>query len=161
MPVGTTTKLMIRLLLNGRVFSMGDIRFIASAGYDLFKSTGGVGNGSGTIELEENWNLVAVPIRTGWWDSITHTHVHDGVTVATFKNYILDQIEDLYGADKVEVANAYLGDNQFFYSFIPGVTPESSPNNFQLVYIDNDSEEISGFWLKSLHTNTMTISWGE
>ena len=140
---------------------MSDIRFISSSGYDLFGGSGTSTGGSGTIELESNWNLIAIPIKYGWWDSTLHKHIHDNSTISTFKNYVLDQISDIYGTGKVEVANAYLGDNQFFYSYVPGVTPDSSPHNFQLVYLDNTSEEISGFWIKSLHSGTMSISWGE
>jgi hypothetical protein len=140
-----------------------DMRFVASAGYDLYGGGAGVSvGGRGTIEFEPlTWQLVAIPIQYGFWSTALHRHEHDGVTTAKFKNYVLDQIEDLYGIGKVEVANAYLGDIQAFYSFIPGITPENSVHNFQLVYTDNDSEEISGFWVKSLHTAIMIISWGE
>lgn len=139
-----------------------DIRFVASAGYDLFG--GGVGatvGGKGSIELEPGWQLISIPIQFGYWDATNNLLVHDGTTVAKFSNYVLAQIEDLYGTGKVEIANTYTGDAQAFYSFVPGVTPDSSPNNFQLVYADGDNEEISGFWLKSLHSTTMTIDWGE
>ena len=138
-----------------------DIRYVASVGYDLFGGFAGEFGGKGSIELEPGWQLVSIPIKFGYWNDSTHTFVHDGTTVAKFSNYVLSQIEDLYGTGKVEVANTYTGDAQAFFSFVPGITPDSSPNNFQLVYTDGSNDEISGFWLKSLHSTTMTIDWGE
>jgi hypothetical protein len=117
--------------------------------------------GYGTIFLEPGWQLAAVNVRFGYWDSTLHTHVHDGVTIAKFKNYILDQIEDLYGSNKVEVANTYTGDQQAFYSYVVGSTPESSPNNFSLVYDDTGSYEIAGFWIKVTSISGIAITWGE
>ena len=120
-----------------------DIRFIGWSGYQLADCVGtttvsGV-CGYGTIELEYGWQLVSIPIVHGFWDSTAHEYVHDGTTIAKFKNYVLDQIEDLYGTGVIEVANTYTGDQQAFYSYLVGPTPESStpessPNNFQLVY---------------------------
>jgi len=140
-----------------------DIRYIASAGYQLWPcdtTSSGIG-GYGSIELEEGWQLIAVPIQYGYWDSTTHEHVHD-TTRAKFKNYVLDQITDIYGADVVEVANTYLGDNQFFWSYVVGSTPESSPHNFQLVYDDGPNKEISGFWIKIIGASPpYLITWGE
>jgi hypothetical protein len=86
--------------------------------------------------------------------------VHDDITVAKFKNYILDQIEDLYGVGKVEVANTYVGDVGAFYSYVVGSTPESSIHNWQLTYDDGSYQEISGFWIKTT-VSGMIISWGE
>lgn len=142
-----------------------DIRPIISR-YDLWSPqivTGGMeGFGKGTLQLEYGWQLCAIPVQFGYWDSLTHTHVHDGVTVAKFKNYILDQITDLYGSNVVEVANTYLGDNQFFSSYVVGVTPESSPHNWQLVYEDSGNFEISGAWIKIIGPDApYLISWGQ
>jgi hypothetical protein len=144
---------------------MMNIRTITSAGYDFWSDcptvSGSGGIGYGSVEIEYGWQLLAVPIQYGYWSSATHEHVHDGITVARFKNYILDQIEDLYGTDKVEVSNTYSGDNQFFWSYVVGTTPESSPHNWQLMYDDGVHREISGFWLKSLSVSPMVITWGE
>jgi hypothetical protein len=142
-----------------------DIRFIGWSGYQLADcattTVSGV-CGYGTIELEYGWQLVSVPITHGYWNSVTHEYVHDDVTVAKFKNYILDQIEDLYGAGVVEVANTYTGDQQAFYSYVVGSTPESSPNNFQLVYDDSGNYEIAGFWIKVIGGSApYIITWGE
>ena len=141
-----------------------DVRYQAWAGYQLAPcgtTSSGIG-GYGSIELEEGWQLIAVPIRYGYWDSIKHEHVHDDTTVARFKNYILDQITDVYGNNIVEVANTYPGDLQAFLSYVVGSTPETSPHNFQMVYEDGSNLEISGFWIKIIGPNSpYIITWGE
>jgi len=144
---------------------MGMVRHIAWAGYELAPcdaTASGIG-GYGSIQLEYGWQLVAVPITRGYWDSVQHKHVHgDTESVARFQNYILEQIEDLYGVDIVEVANTYPGDLQAFLSYVPGSTPHTSPHNFQLVYDDGSSKEISGFWIKIKGVAApYTITWGE
>ena len=141
-----------------------DMRYIAWAGYDLAEcdiTVSGVG-GYGSIELEYGWQLIAIPIMHGYWDSTAHEHVHDDVTTAKYENYVQDQIDDLYGTGLVEVANTYIGDNQFFWSYVVGSTPTSSPHNFQLVYQDGLNQEISGFWIKVIGAGApYTITWGE
>jgi len=144
-----------------------DIRFLASAGYDLFcepctESGTCSGIGYGSIQLEYGWQLVAIPIEHGYWSSASHTHVHDEVTVAKFENYVLDQITDLYGAGVVEVANTYPGDLNAFYSYVVGSTPSTSPHNWQLIYDDSGNKEISGFWIKIIGGSApYLITWGE
>ena len=142
-----------------------DIRYIGTIGYDFYSSPETVCSGiagSGSIELEFGWNLIAIPVEYGYWDTTTSGFNHDGSTRAKFKNYVLDQIEQLYGPGVVEVANTYLGDNQFFYSYVVGSTPESSPHNFQLVYDDGVHREISGFWIKIIGgAAPYVIDWGE
>ena len=152
-----------------------DMRYIAWAGYDLAECAGatvsGVG-GSGSIQLEQGWQLIAIPIIYGYWDSTLHEHVHDDITTAKVENYVMDQIEDLYtnvsgttisGVEEiVEVANTYTGDAQEFWSYVVGLTPTSSHHNFQLVYNDSGSHEISGFWIKIIDPNgPYLITWGE
>lgn len=141
-----------------------DIRTIVTSGYQLWTyatTSSGIG-GSGTIELEFGWQLIAVPIMYGYWDNVTHKHIHNTPIVAKFKNYITDQITDLYGTGVVEVANTYPGDLQAFLSYVIGFTPDSSPHNFNLVYTDNNSYEISGFWIKVIGPNTpYIINWGK
>lgn len=144
---------------------MVDIRYIASAGHQLWgevcdPTTSGIG-GSGSIQLEPGWQLIAIPIEHGYWNSTTHEHVHDDVTRAKFENYVYEQIEDLYGTGKVQVANTYPGDLQAFYSYVVGSTPTSSPHNFQLVYDDGPHREISGFWINMTTTSGIIITWGE
>lgn len=140
-----------------------DVRFLAWKGYELAPcdaTTSGIG-GYGSIQLEPGWQMVAVPVRYGYWDTTAHEHVHDDTTVAKFENYVLDQIEDLYGPDNVEVANTYPGDLQAFLSYVVGSTPTTSPHNFQLVYDDEGHYEISGFWIKMTTTDPIVITWGE
>ena len=143
-----------------------DIRPLATKGFDFWSPTvtapSGVDFGKGSIQLEQGWQLCAIPVVYGYWDVVEHKLVHDEITTAKFKNYVLDQIEDLYGADIVEVANTYTGDNQFFYSYVVGSTPESSPHNFQLTYADGSNLEISGFWIKIIgDSGPYIINWGE
>ena len=143
-----------------------NMNYIAWAGYDLTccgedATASGIG-GYGSIELEYGWQLIAIPVMYGYWDDTTHEHVHDDVTVAKYENYVQEQIDDLYGAGVVEVANTYTGDNQFFWSYVVGSTPTSSPHNFQLVYQDGVHQEISGFWIKIIGGDApYTITWGE
>jgi len=143
------------------------MRYIAWAGYDLAEcvaaTVSGIG-GFGSIQLELGWQLIAIPITHGYWDSTAHEHVHDDITTAKVENYVMDQIEDLYTnvSGIVEVANTYTGDEQAFFSYVVGSTPTSSPHNFQLVYNDSGSHEISGFWIKIIDPNgPYLITWGE
>lgn len=141
-----------------------DIRTIITSGYQLWAGSTTVSgvNSYGTIDLDYGWQLIAIPIMYGYWDSTMHKHIHNTNTQAKFKNYILDQIADLYGENIVEVANTYPGDLQAFLSYVSGSTPDSSPHNFNLVYTDNNSYEISGFWIKIIGQNTpYIISWGK
>ena len=143
-----------------------DVRLTAWAGYELkdytITTVSGGELGNGTIELEYGWQMVSIPIEYGYWDTTTSGHIHDGSTPAKFKNYVLDQITDLYGSGVVEVANTYFGDNQFFYSYVVGSTPENSPHNFELVYDDGGNKEITGWWIKVIGNSApYIISWGE
>lgn len=143
-----------------------NMNYISWAGYDLTccgedATSSGIG-GYGSIELEYGWQLIAVPVMHGYWDDGTHEHVHDDTTTAQYENYVQAQIDDLYGAGIVEVANTYLGDNQFFWGYVVGSTPTSSPHNFRLVYSDGAHQEISGFWIKVIGLAApYTITWGE
>ena len=146
-----------------------DLRYIASSGYDFWSepctesgtTSSGV-CGYGSIQLEYGWQLIAVPVEYGYWDSTAHEHVHDDVTRAKFENYILDQTDDLYGTGIIEVANTYTGDQQAFFSYVVGVTPESSPHNFQHIYDDGIHREIAGLWVKVTGAGApYIITWGE
>jgi len=142
-----------------------DIRSLSTKGYNLWSSgvcEEGDCVGNGSIELEYGWQLVAVPISHGYWGVGLGRHIHDDVTVAKFENYILDQITDLYGTGIVEVASTFLGDIQAFYSYVVGSTPTASPHNWQLIYSDGASDEVSGFWIKVIGLGApYTITWGE
>lgn len=119
----------------------------------------------GEIELEPNrWQMIAVPVMFGYWDSTNSQLVHDGLTVATIKNYVLDQIADTMGGvaeTYIESAHTYIGDNNFYYNYLPGVTNSLSVHNFPLAYLDGDRVEYVGFWIKSIHTDNIIIRWGE
>ena len=125
---------------------------------------------SGMIEIESNvWQLIAIPIEFGFWDTVQNKLVHDNATKATIENYVLAQLSYKYGKparDLVEVANAYYGDENEFRSYVPGHTPASSKDNFPLVYSDVDPRggitysEITGFWIKSKHNVNMILKWG-
>lgn len=139
-----------------------DIRYISSAGYQLWAGATGEGEQSGSIQLEFGWQLIAVPVEFGYWDASAGRHIHDNITVAKFENYILDQLTDVYGTGIVEVANTYTGDNQFFWNYVVNSTPASSPHNFQLVYNDGVYKEISGMWIKIIGPAAPYIyRWGE
>lgn len=123
-----------------------------------------ISTGGGYIEIEPGWQLISIPIQYGYWDNILHKHINDNITEANIKNYVLDQIEDILGLSGntvISVANTYVGDNQFFYNYIPGVTNPNSTHNFKLCYVDGSAKEYSAFWIKSIHTTSFTIKWGE
>ena len=135
---------------------------IITRGYGKCEETTSSGVGNGHIELEYGWQLVAIPIKYGYWSSTANKHIHDDITTAKFKNYVLDQIVDKYGNNIVEVANTYIGDVQAFYSYVVGSTPSSSPHNFNLIYTDTAGDEITGFWIKIIGSNApYVISWGD
>lgn len=92
---------------------------------------------------KDQWMLLSVPLK--------ETTVYDG---------IIKPIEDKYnvkGSDIFEVFNAYPSAKDVsghFLSYIPGVTSNSSKNNFKLFYDDIDElgntiHEITGFWVKT------------
>ncbi len=141
-----------------------NIKYISTKGYDFYAepcTVSGQPCGPGSIQLELGWQLIAIPQGYGYWDNTTHAHIHDDVTVAKFENYVLDQITDLYGTGVIQLANTYVGDNQFFWSYVVGSTPTSSPHNFQLIYDDGSFREISGFWIKIVGgSSPYTITWG-
>ncbi len=123
------------------------------------------GIGGGCIEIEPNrWQLVTIPVQYGYWDNTTHSHIHDDVTIARVENYIVDQIEDVYGVScdtMVEVFNAYIGDHNHFYNYVVGVTDEANSNNFELTFDDGICKEYTAFWVKSINPTPFTIIWGK
>lgn len=124
---------------------------------------GGVGGGCITIE-KNRWQLIAIPIKFGYWSQTQSKLVHDDVTIARVKNYVIDQIDDIESGnveDLIEVCNAYIGDKNFFYNYVVGKTNEGSTHNFELSYQDEECLEVTGFWIKSIADHDITISWGE
>ena len=130
--------------------------------------TTGVISLSGEIEIEPNrWQLIAIPIETGYWDSTTSTIIDDNTTVAKVKNYIVAQIEDKYVmggetiGDYVEIINTYFGDVNAFYTWnAASPPPDASPNNFPLTYVDGSRKEYAAMWFKSVTADIMIIEWG-
>lgn len=116
------------------------------------------------LEIEPNrWQMVNIPIRYGYWDVSKHEHEHDDITIANIKNYIIDQIEDVYGVPAetmIEVINTYIGDEHKVWNYVCGVTIDSSEHNFPLAYIDGGKVEYCGLWIKSIHNTPFTIKWG-
>jgi hypothetical protein len=145
-----------------------DIRYLASYGYQLWPcdvTTSGIG-GYGIIEVEPGFQMAAAPVIYGYWDSVSHKHIHDGTTLATVYNYLVLQIEDVYGVPAntmIEVFNTLVGGNSIYWNFVPGVTNPLSPHNFYLSYYDSgaDSQEVTGFFIKSIHPTTFSLVWGE
>ncbi len=119
----------------------------------------------GTIQIEpDRWQLIAIPIQYGYWDNVLHKHIHDDITISRIHNYIIEQIEDIYSvpADTmIEVFNAFIGDVNKYYNFLPGVTDPLSEHNFELAYQDGVHLEYTGFWIKSIHNTPFEIIWGE
>lgn len=146
-----------------------EIRTLASSGYSLWEveSTTSSGISSGYIEIEPNsFQMISIPINYGYWDSILHTHIHDDGTVATVYNYIIQQVEDIYsvnGDTMIEVFNTLVGGQDNYLNFVVGITNPASPHNFQLSYYDVgvSSYEYTGFFIKSIHSTTFTIQWGD
>lgn len=129
----------------------------------------GVCLASGSIEVNpDRWQLIAIPMEYGYWDSIQHKFVNDGITRSTIYNSVIKQIEDRYArpaSELFKVANAYIGSINQSYNYIPGFTKEESVHNFNLVYLDEDMEtdttvkkEITGFWIKCYST-PFKIDW--
>lgn len=137
--------------------------------FEIFEYGGsGTSVRGGEIQIEEGWQDIAVPIEFGYWDSSSGTLVHDDSTIARVENYIIRQLEDIYGVPGntlIERVSTYNGDAQAFYSFIPGVTNPATTGNFSLVFRDNDGiterNEPAGIRLKNISGSTLYLEWGE
>lgn len=147
-----------------------NIKTISSAGHNFWAdevtTSGGGGIGSGIIEIENGFQMLGIPVDFGYWDAVTHKHVHDNTTPATVHNYIITQIEDTYGAaanTMIEICNTLIGGQGNYWNFVPGVTNPLSPHNFQMSYLDSGagSQEVTGFFIKSVHATLFTIKWGD
>ncbi len=145
-----------------------EIRTLVSAGYNLWEgdcvTTSGIGGGY--LDIEPGFQMISVPITYGYWDSTTHQHVHDDITIATIYNYIIQQMEDIYSVDgdtMIEVFNTLVGSQGNYWNFVPGVTDPASSHNFQLSYYDSGAGgyEYTGFFVKSIHPVSFTIQWGD
>lgn len=138
--------------------------------YDSDGNSVGAGNfrGKGSIEVEANeWQLCAIPVTTGIWEN----GIFSSITIrSTFANYVVSQLESKYNTNignLIELANTKVGDNSYFYNYIPNITPDDSDQNFFLTYIDDDNDsndnlikyEVTGFWIKSIADFPLIIDW--
>ena len=122
---------------------------------------------SGEIQIEpDRWQLIAVPAPFGYWDNVSHSIVNDGITIAKVKNYIVAQLEDKYVGggetigDYVTIINTYVGDINAFWTWTAAAPPpDTSPNNFPLVYIDGTRREVAGIWVRSVSSSEMILEW--
>ena len=119
---------------------------------------------SGSIEIESNrWQMISIPVKYGYFDTVNEEiKISDSVR-STIYNYVVTQLETLYSdniENLVEVINTYVGDNDYFYNYVPGFTPIASEHNFPLTYIDGIRDEIVPFWIKSKVGYNMVLEWG-
>lgn len=156
-----------KLVLNQKLTINDSISLI----YDDIETSNNSNFGNGIIELESNtWQMCAIPMKYGYWDKTQHKIVNDNITRSTVKNVIIDQLEDVYNTNAnnlVEVINTYNGDIGYYYNYIPGLIPDNSEHNFNLIYIDDDydsdsniKEEVSAFLIKVISNNALKIEWG-
>jgi len=128
-------------------------------------TTGGL---YGTILINpDRWQLVSLPVETGYWDTTSSSIIDDGITIAKVNNYIIAQIQDKYVmggetiGDYIEIINTYPGTlNAFLTWNSASPPPDSSPNNFQMMYEDGSHREYSGIWIKSVSSDPLVIEWG-
>lgn len=128
-------------------------------GYDTLTVYGG------EIQIEENrWQMITIPVIYGYWDDVYHQIVNDNTTIATIKNYVFDQIGDIMGGpvqNYIQSAHTFIGDNNYFYNYFPGITNPLSTHNFPLSYVDGGRLEYVAFWIRSIHSSPIIIKWGE
>ncbi len=119
--------------------------------------------GLSEIEIEPNvWQLVAIPVKYGFYNIIEEKVESSQTVRAKIYNYVVQQLETEYSdtiQNLVEIINAYIGDNNFFYNYVPGLTGETSAHNFPLIYEDGSRQEITPFWIKSKVSYNMVIKW--
>lgn len=118
---------------------------------------------SGEIEIEPNrWQMIALPVKYGYYDETTHEVKSSDTIRATIYNYVVKQLETIYNdsiENLVEVINTFIGDDNYFLNYVPGFTPVNSIHNFNLIYEDGAREEIVPFWIKSKTNYNMVIQW--
>ena len=147
-----------------------NIVFAACSREGQEKPEDGTFKGAGEIEIEANtWQIIAMPLEHSFWDTNTHSFKRDENIRSTIENCVIRQLEDRYQVQAntlFKVANAYIGDINKFYNYIPGFVEADDEHNFPLVFIDNDDDvqdgkikkEIVGFWIKS-YSMPFTIKW--
>lgn len=145
-----------------------NIKFLSSAGYDLFcePTTGSGIISGGYVDIEPGFQMISLPVTNGYWDTTTSGHIHETSIKATVYNYIVQQVEHVYGVpgkNMIEVFNTLIGGNSNYWNFAVGFTDPGSPHNFQLSYYDSEADdyEYTGFFIKSIHPTSFKIQWGE
>lgn len=145
-----------------------EIRTLPGAGYNLWADVceEGEGIGGGYIDIEPGFQMISIPITHGYWNTTTSGHIHDDSTVATVYNYIVQQVEHVYGVPgntMIEIFNTLVGGSPIYFNFAVGVNDPGSPHNFQLAYYDLGASdyEYTGFFIKSIHSTSFKIRWGE
>jgi len=117
----------------------------------------------GEIEIEpDRWQLISLPVKYGYYNIIDNEIKRSKTVRATIYNYVVTQLETVYSDDienLIGVVNTYIGDNNFFWNYVPGFTPEESEHNFKLIYDDGPREEIVPFWIRSKVNYNMIIKW--
>jgi hypothetical protein len=116
---------------------------------------------SGTVQIEPGvWNMISIPSAYGEWNATTH-QLDTTVAFAKVKNYVIDQLMDKYPTCTIVRCSRYWGDDNSYRDYIPGVTPESSAGNFELMPLDTGSglREMVGFWLFINHTTVLNLEW--
>lgn len=119
----------------------------------------------GIVEIEpDRWQLITIPVQFGYFDTTSGGLVHDWTTVARIKEYVCDQIEYKLGgsaSNYIKIANCYIGDEDMFRNFVPGVTNPSSSQNFPLAVMDGANLEYTAFWIRSIYPSSIQVEWGE
>jgi hypothetical protein len=116
----------------------------------------------GIITIEPlRWQTISIPSIYGGWNTTTNLLERGAPTLAKVKEYIIDQLEDKYGAGVILRISRFWGDDNAWVDFIPGVTLAGSPNNFELMPLDADTgqREPQGFLLYSNHPTNMALEW--
>jgi hypothetical protein len=145
---------------------------IKSETFDIvFKECDGEGLPTGTCDIkgsiycELGWQLVCIPTRYGFFDTLTGT-ISKTPVESTVKSYVIDQLCYKLGVDEtglssyVQVCNAFRG-GELSQNYVVGFTSSTSVNNFKLGYEDTnnmDSLEFTAFWIKILKS-VPVINW--
>jgi len=118
----------------------------------------------GDIQLQPGFQLITIPTTHGRFDTTTGTIVKD-TTKAKVKNYLLDQLSHKLNipysdiGQYIESCVAVRG-GELSQNFVPVITPDTSVNNFELAYTDNEAIEFTAFYVNVKSTNTLPkISW--
>lgn len=145
-PIGDNFYTVLNVSLNKSFYKVFN-RYISATHPDkLIANSIGL---NGEIRLQRgNWQLISIPIE------------------GKVKEHFLDKLsqqENKPIADLVEIVASYPGHVNKFLSYIPIVNDENDEENFDLMYEDQGSNEILGFWVKCKKwdhtTNDIVFKW--